>query len=375
MPPGASRTGSVIYLCLEELRPGQAAATHVRAIANGLRKEGWSVSLIAPPEGSEAARAGLARRLLRIFPLTFRALRALRGADIAYVRAHPLAMLFSVVARLMRKPAVHEVNGRPADLGETYPAFRRALPVIAWLQSMQYRRAAALAAVTPELAAWAEQAARSRAKAHTIPNAADTAVFHPDAAGGPAIDAPFVIFFGGLVAWHGVDVMLKALQAPGWPKAVKLVIAGRGDQSAAVDAEAARDNRLIATGFIAQRDLAGLAARALAVLVPIEHQGGRADTGAAPLKLFEGMASGRPVIVSDLPFQGALVRETGCGLVVPPSDTAALAAAVAELASDPARADEMGRAGRAAAEREHSWQARAKQTSRLLARVLEQDAF
>ena len=53
-----------------------------------------------------------------------------------------------------------------------------------------------------------------------------------------------------------------------------------------------------------------------------------------PTKLVEAMAAGRPVVAGDLGRMGALVRDAGCGLVVPPADAEAHAAALARLLSD-----------------------------------------
>ena len=40
--------------------------------------------------------------------------------------------------------------------------------------------------------------------------------------------APFAVFFGGLTAWHGVDLMLDAVRHPNWPAGVELVVIGAG---------------------------------------------------------------------------------------------------------------------------------------------------
>ena len=69
---------------------------------------------------------------------------------------------------------------------------------------------------------------------------------------------------------------------------------------------------------------------------------------AVPTKLVEAMAMGRPVVASDLPRMAAIVRSTGCGIVVPHDDPAAHAAAIRELLENPALAREMGEAGRRA---------------------------
>jgi len=85
-----------------------------------------------------------------------------------------------------------------------------------------------------------------------------------------------------------------------------------------------------------------------------------------PLKLFETLACGIPVIVSDLPGQADLVRAGRCGLVIPGNDPAALARAVAQLAAAPDEAREMGRRGAALVRAEHSWRARAIEIDKVL---------
>jgi len=63
----------------------------------------------------------------------------------------------------------------------------------------------------------------------------------------------------------------------------------------------------------------------------------------------EAMERGRPVIAASIGGLGDLVRDGETGLLVPPGDAASLAAAMLALAEQPARAAEMGAAGRARA--------------------------
>jgi len=53
-------------------------------------------------------------------------------------------------------------------------------------------------------------------------------------------------------------------------------------------------------------------------------------------------------VASDLPRMAAIVRSTGCGIVVPHDDPAAHAAAIREMLENPERARQMGEAGRRA---------------------------
>jgi glycosyltransferase involved in cell wall biosynthesis len=104
-------------------------------------------------------------------------------------------------------------------------------------------------------------------------------------------------------------------------------------------------------------------------LVITENIDGIAETGLAPLKLFESLACGVPVIVSDQPGMGDLVRKAGCGLIVPERNPAALALAMAKIAADPARISALGRTAREEALARCSWDARAIELQNMLDRL------
>ena len=74
-----------------------------------------------------------------------------------------------------------------------------------------------------------------------------------------------------------------------------------------------------------------------------------------PLKLLEYMAAGKPVVASDIGYIAAIVRESGCGLLVPPDDARANVNALAALIEDPERARRMGAAGREAVRDRYTW--------------------
>jgi glycosyltransferase involved in cell wall biosynthesis len=67
---------------------------------------------------------------------------------------------------------------------------------------------------------------------------------------------------------------------------------------------------------------------------------------ALPMSILEAMALGRPVVTSDVGGAGEAVVDGVTGLVVPPGDTEAAAAALAKLAADPVAAQAMGERGR-----------------------------
>ena len=76
---------------------------------------------------------------------------------------------------------------------------------------------------------------------------------------------------------------------------------------------------------------------------------------ALPVKMFEYMAAGIPVIASDFPLWRGIVDGAGCGLCVDPRDPAAIAAAIDYLAGHPEIARRMGENGRAAVHARYNW--------------------
>jgi glycosyltransferase involved in cell wall biosynthesis len=184
----------------------------------------------------------------------------------------------------------------------------------------------------------------------------------------PEGQGPYIAFVGGLTAWHGIGVMVDATRQAAWPEGVRLVIIGDGKESGQVRAAMLSDEagRLSWLGRLPQADAAMWLRGALGALSITQDHQGHLGTGVAPLKLYEAMASGAAVIVTDLPFQADLVRELGAGLVIPMADPAALARTVAALADSPEAARAMGAKGAAHVSAHASWAARAGETARII---------
>jgi glycosyltransferase involved in cell wall biosynthesis len=362
-----SRPPRVLYVCLERIVPGGAAATHVRAICDGLRGQGFELRLEA--EEGESRAAGLGAQIARYRRILRAAMGALRWADVVYIRSHFAAFPLALAARRQGKPVVHEINGPYGDALVTHPRFGRIRTLLRSTQRAQYRWSKALVAVTPDLVTWARRQA-GHDRVFLVSNAADTALFRPDGAQAMR-QRPFALFFGGLVRWHGVDTMLAAVRSAAWPSELDLVVAGPIVDKSLRDVFAALPGNATWIGPQPQAELPALIRGAVTALVPISDPGGRSARGVMPLKLFEALACGTPAIVTDLRGQADLVRGGDCGLVVPVGDADALARAVAELARDPERRDRLGTAGARLVAAEHSWTARAADTADILRDALQ----
>jgi glycosyltransferase involved in cell wall biosynthesis len=85
----------------------------------------------------------------------------------------------------------------------------------------------------------------------------------------------------------------------------------------------------------------------------------------SPLKVYEYMAAGLPVVASRVGQLAGLIQHRKNGLLCPPGDAAALAGALGELHADPGLRLRLGAAAREAVLREHTWAAAARRTLRL----------
>jgi glycosyltransferase involved in cell wall biosynthesis len=349
------------YFALDVPHKGQASHIHINEIIDNLRRLGWHIDLFAPEPASEGRTRRPIERIVVYSAVIVRAIARLHRYDVLYVRAHPLAWPVTAWARLIHLMIAQEINGVELDVIVSHPWLTPLRGFVRWLYRSQYRMSDQLFPVTQELAQWLVDELPDDRIA-VIANGANTDLFRPI----ERSSAPFVAFFGGLTSWHGVDLMLDALRHPNWPAGVELLVIGAGAQQHLVEQAVQAGLPVRWLGYRPHEQIPELIAGALAGLIPITNPRGRSSTGVSPLKLYETMACGIPVIATDLPGLGDVVRASQCGIVIPCEDAGALAAAVATCAADRDAARAMGRRGAAVVRAEHSWAARAKEIDRRL---------
>lgn len=361
------------YVSPEPERQGHASYTHVHEIINGLRALGWQVDLFCPRYDDKALPGALSR-LLGIGRAMWRAISTPRG-DAYYMRWHFAAWPVAAWARFRNIPTVIEVNGPVDDLFIAWPQTRKFRGLFTWLMRSQLEWSGAVVAVTPGLADMCRALVGAEKAIAIIPNAANTDQFRPDAAKTDnaftrSLPETFLIFFGTMAKWQGIRTVLAALEDPAWPKGVHAVFAGDGAERGAVEEAAGRLDHAHYLGRVPYEQLPAVVARAKGSFVCMENLEGRASTGLAPLKLFESLASGVPVIATDMPFLADIVRKAACGYVVAPGNPSVLAKAASDLTDDPVAAAVMGTNARKAALEDHSWEARARDTHDVLMRAV-----
>jgi glycosyltransferase involved in cell wall biosynthesis len=220
-----------------------------------------------------------------------------------------------------------------------------------------YRAAARIATVTD---GWRDRLVEigvPPAKVQVLPNGVDVAAFDEQAAGELAdafagLDpaAHWFTYAGILNKPQGLEVILEAAarlreRAPDLYAKSRFVLVGEGPCEAELRALAAR-LRLDRVSFFPRQPRAAVFAllrRSFAILVTLRP---RKDTSTVPSKLYESLASARPVLYSAGGEGAETVRRAGGGMVCEPGDADALCDAMRALLEAPDEAARLGAQGR-----------------------------
>ena len=143
-----------------------------------------------------------------------------------------------------------------------------------------------------------------------------------------------VLYHGGLFPERGIEQLIDAIPLV---DAAVLVLMGYGPLAADAARRALEprlQGRVFVLPAVPPADLVSWVAAADVAAMPIQPStlNHRLTT---PNKLFEAMAAGVPVVASDLPGMAAIVRETGCGVLVDPTDPRAIAEGVSGIIDAP----------------------------------------
>ena len=163
----------------------------------------------------------------------------------------------------------------------------------------------------------------------------------------------FVLFYGGMIAKdRGLMDLVVACEATG----ARLIVAGHGPDEAALLNTIESSPASTYLGTIPYDEVLERTATC-DVVAALYDPSVPNNRLAAPNKLFEAMMFSKPVLVSEGTAAADIVREVGCGLVVPHGDREALKRALESLMLSPAESDAMGVRGRAAFETKYNWNA------------------
>lgn len=294
--------------------------------------------------------------------------------DAVFTRDLGVASALLRLPRAVRPPVTYESHGYAPDvrrqlpdlIPNARPASERQLKRLARREAHVWQRADGYVTITRALAADLSTRFGVRARVLVAPDGARLAPAN-QAPSRDHDDVPTATYAGHLYAWKGVDTLVAA--AAFLPAArIRIVggMPGEPDQARLrAKAEALGVSaRVEFVGYVPPPEVSAWLTRSDVLVLP------NIDTSVSarytsPLKLFEYMAAGRPIVASRLPALEEVLTDGLNALLVPPGDASALASAISRLVTDPALAAALA----AQAKRDvanYSWARRAERLEELL---------
>jgi glycosyltransferase involved in cell wall biosynthesis len=166
---------------------------------------------------------------------------------------------------------------------------------------------------------------------------------------------PVVAYLGSISRERGVFEMLQAMSQLQPAIDCRLALAGWFSQPGLKEeiSKMPGASRVDWLGRLTREQVAELLGRVRAGIVVLHPEPNLINC--RPTKLFEYMWAGIPVVASDFPLCREIIGNAACGLLVDPLNPNEIAGAIDYLLTHPAAAEEMGRRGRAAAEKLFNW--------------------
>jgi glycosyltransferase involved in cell wall biosynthesis len=273
----------------------------------------------------------------------------------------PLGLLF----RLLGKRVIYDIHEYTAiDVASKHwiplwirPAVSR---VVGWLEDRAVLVMNGVVVVNDDMAERVRRLVKSPDRVVSVHNFPEVDRFL-ESTNGVHLE-PFAIYVGGLSRERGWEILLEAGRRlrTSYPNG-RLEVLGPLDPGGVAPKYADPDRWSVYGvhygGIASHIDVPKWMSRARVGLLPLLAT--PAFHRAMPVKLFEYMAAGLPVVASDFGSMHDIVHSTGCGLLVRPGDPVELSDAVASLLRDPATADAMGQRGRRAVLEKYSWPSQA----------------
>lgn len=207
---------------------------------------------------------------------------------------------------------------------------------------------------------------------YVIPNGVDTQKFRPDVycedlkKNLDLDDKIVVTFVGSFKSWHGVDqipIISKRLKS----KNIIFLLIGSGELFKQIERK--KTDNMLLLGSKPHDEIPRYLALSDILIAPFNYEYFR-DYGFwwNPVKIFEYMASGKPIVSYDFEEVRKIVRDAG--LLAKPGDLDDFIKKLVYLIEDEKLRKNMGKKAREIAEKEYDWKIRAKQTVKVYREVL-----
>lgn len=368
----------VAYVCADPGLPvfgRKGGSVHVQEVIRGLRRAGHHVELLATRLGGDApadladmavtalppiapapavAREAAGRQANRGLTDALDALDANGPVDLVYERYSLWSRAAMTWARRMQVPSVLEVNAPLIEEQAEHRSLvgRREAEACA---NAAFSDATAVVAVSEPVAAWVRARTPASGHVHVVGNGVDPLRFaarHPE----PRPDRFTIGFVGTLKPWHGLDTLVDAFaHLARVNPTYRLLVVGDGPGAGALSEGIERRGLAPVVTLTGAVDPLAIPGYLHTMDVAVAPYPDLERFYFSPLKLYEYLAAGVPVVASGVGQVAEVIDDGRTGVLCPPGDAGALARAIAGLRADPRRRAAMARAGREEVVAQHSW--------------------
>lgn len=236
-------------------------------------------------------------------------------------------------------------------------------PVIKALESRVLRSAAVCLAVSEAVGQELRSAGVDEARILVRPNGVDPDLFGTRSDSSVVRSTlgihggPIVGFVGTFGAWHGVANLLRAFAQLRGHGGAKLLLVGDGPERKACEqlcVDLQLTGRVIFAGTRVHEEIPALLRACDVLVAPFSWPRLEPFIG-SPTKLFEYMASGRPIVASALGQVRDVLSDGESALLVPPDDIAALANGIARLLGDPSLGERLASCAQTVVRQRFTW--------------------
>ena len=354
----------------------KGASIHVREMVNALSALGHQVTILTAmgagvscPLGTEVIEVGVQgsssgseaipnegeekgiakeRQSLRISAAVLDRLAMLHAQDnfdLVYERYSLWSTAGVRAAHELQIPCLVEVNAPLLEEQRRYRELFLAAEAEA-IEAEVFDRADALLAVSEQVKVYALTRGADPEQTFVIPNGVDVKRFHPavDAEPLQGLDGKFVLgFVGSLKAWHGIEVLLEAFRTLlGRSPNYHLLLVGDGPLRNWIEGYihgACLEEKVTILGEIPHNRLPSLIQRMDLAVAPYSFA---EDFYFSPLKLFEYMAIGKPVVASRIGQIQEVIQDGVTGLLARSGDPVDLVDKVERLRCVPGLRETLG---------------------------------
>ena len=312
--------------------------------------------------------------------------------DIIYTRNISRGFIGILIKKLWKSKLVFEMNGISLDevrlieeqstTGEK--GHRNAqIKFLGYLENFVIRKADAVIAVTQGIKDYLINHGMDKNKVWVIENGANTELFKPIKDSNVLKklknrlrindDENVVVFIGNLAPWQGVEYLIHAapLIVEEMQK-TKFLIVGDGMLKGKLESlskELNMEHSILFTGTIPYENVPNYINISDVCVAPFIRTRNE-SMGLSPLKIYEYLACGKPVVASNIKGVGDLLESSNSGIPVIPDNPNELAKAIIKLLKDKQLREQIGKNGREIAVNNYSWENTAKKTMEVLESIL-----